>query len=93
MHAGDVGLGAATDQALLDYAIRDDRIVVTRNYAHFAPLARSYARRGRSFPGILFLSRSLPLSDAGRHVRALEDWVKAAPRGGNPIANTCGWLG
>lgn len=92
VHAGDRGLGGADDLDLLLAAAEDGRVVVTRNYQDFAPLAEELARRGRDVPGVLFLSPAIPPSDLGAHVRALTAWTKAAGDG-NPVRNTYGWVG
>lgn len=51
VHASDVGLAVADDLSLLLSATEAGRIVVTRNYEDFAPLARTLIERGKSFPG------------------------------------------
>lgn len=90
---GHVGLGSREDAVIFEWARREGRIVVTRNYADFAPLVEEANRQGVSFPGILFLAPSLRPSDAGAHVRAIEDWcAAAAATGGNPVRDTFGWL-
>ncbi|MFQ5743878.1 MAG: DUF5615 family PIN-like protein [Acidobacteriota bacterium] len=54
VHAGEVGLGDAADHELLAFAIREDRIVVTRNYHDFARLAEAFAGQGGPFPASSF---------------------------------------
>jgi predicted nuclease of predicted toxin-antitoxin system len=92
VHAIELGLERATDHDLLAQAAGRERILVTRNVRDFAPLAKAHARTGRHFPGILFPSPSIPQEDVGGLVRAIADWVRALPRGENPIADTYGWL-
>ena len=93
VHLAEVGLAEADDADVLAWAAREDRIVVTRNYQDFAPLAEAYAKRGVAFPGVLFYASSVRQSDVGHHVRALEEWVRAAEEaGGNPVRNGVGWL-
>ncbi len=92
VHAGDEGLGGADDLDLLLAAAQDGRVVVTRNYQDFAPLVEELARRGRQFPGVLFLSPAIPPSDLAAHFRALTAWSEAAGDG-NPVRNTYGWIG
>jgi hypothetical protein len=66
---------------------------VTRNYQDFAPLVEQAARQRLRFPGVLFLAQSLPQSDIGAHVRALESWLeRARAAGANPLESTLGWL-
>lgn len=90
-HASDVGLADADDLTLLLCAAEAGRIVVTRNYQDFAPLARALTERGESFPGVLFLSPAIPQSDLSAHVRAVRRWCREAGEE-NPVENTVGWI-
>jgi len=89
VHVGDVGLARAKDETIFDWARRENRIIVTRNYQDFAPLVEQAARQRLRFPGVLFLAQSLPQSDIGAHARALE---RARAAGANPLESTLGWL-
>lgn len=90
-HVGDVGLGDADDVEVLEYAIRDERIVAARNYADFARLVETMNREGRAFPGVLFLAPAISNDDPGAHVTAILDWLDRH-EGRNPIENSGGWL-
>lgn len=92
VHAAEVGLAGADDLELLRAADREGRVVVTRNYQDFSPLARAMAERGETFPGVLFLSPDLPGSDLAGHVRVLRRWCERAG-GENPVEGGVGWLG
>ncbi len=92
VHAAEEGLAEADDLDLLLAAAERGRVVVTRNYRHFAPLVRALGRRGESFPGVLFLSPAIPQSDLEGHVRAVSDWCARAGDD-NPVRSTYGWLG
>jgi hypothetical protein len=93
VHVAEVGLGEADDAEILAWAAAHERIVVTRNYHDFAPLAEAYVKRGLTFPGVLFFESSVRQSDAGHHARALHEWFRgAAEAGGNPVENGLGWL-
>lgn len=92
VHVHDVWLGGTPDLEILQWAQSEGRIVVTRNYADFAPLVESLAASGEDFPGVLFYASSVRQSDVGAHVRALTDWITAHAAGGNPVASTFGWL-
>lgn len=92
VHANDVELGEAEDPELLEYALSEERILVTRNYQDFAPLVEALNRAGRSFPGVLFLSASIPQGNAGAHVTKIEAWVASCPPGHNPVQDTFGWI-
>ena len=78
---------------LSEYGIEpaDERIVVTRNYADFAILAETFARRSRPLAGILFLPSSLAHNDVAGHVPALLAWIDDAGAE-NPVRGTFGWL-
>jgi predicted nuclease of predicted toxin-antitoxin system len=93
IHVGDVGLLKSDDVVIFDWARRENRIIVTRNYQDFAPLVEQAARQQLRSPGVLFCAQSLPQSDVGRHVRALERWLaNAQAAGANPVESTFGWL-
>ena len=92
-HVVDIpGLVSAPDPVVLEHAIEEDRILVTRNYRDFAPLVDGLNRLGRSLPGVLFLPTSVPQNDPGAHVRAIENWLRDCPPGSNPVENTYLWL-
>lgn len=92
LHAGEVGLAEADDLDLLLAAAEQGRVVVTRNYQDFAPLVDALARKGESFPGVLFISPAIPQSDLSGHVRAIRRWCEQAGDE-NPVENTLGWIG
>jgi predicted nuclease of predicted toxin-antitoxin system len=93
MHVAEVGLAEADDPVVFQWAIREWRIVVTRNYCDFAPLVEVSARRGVSFPGVLFIPTSIRQNDVGLHVRALLAWMEAAAASGsNPVENSSDWV-
>ncbi len=92
VHALRVDEPLPTDREVLELAREQGRVVVTRNYGDFRVLARAYARRGRSFPGVLFLPTSLPQADVGAHVRAIEAWIDEHAGGELPIRDGFGWV-
>lgn len=92
VHAVEAGLREADDPALLEHAIADGRILVTRNYQDFAPLVEALNRGGRSFPGVLFLSTGIPQGNAGAHVTRFEAWISSCPPDLNPVLDTFGWI-
>jgi hypothetical protein len=91
-HVTDVGMARASDPEVLEYAIGQGRILVTRNYRDFIPLVQALNRMRRAFPGVLLLARSIPLGDPGSHVRAIEDWIRSCPPGVNLVENTSRWI-
>ena len=93
VHAVEVELASADDPSVFQWAKRNDRMIVTRNYRDFAPLAQAYSARNESFPGVLFLATSIPHSDVDAHVRALKVWITSTNEAGhNPVQNTFAWL-
>lgn len=51
-HVGQIrneGGGLEDDLTILEFAARENRIVVTRNYQDFEPLAKSFTLQGRAF--------------------------------------------
>lgn len=89
----EVGLADADDAGILQWAQAARRIVVTRNYRDFAPLAQAYANRGQPFSGVLFYATSVRESDVGAHVRALEEWIQRAQAAGcNTAHGSFEWL-
>lgn len=91
VHVLEVGLRSRPDSDVLEYAVRERRILLIRNYRDFAPLAEAYSKRSVPFPGVLFIAASIGQADAGAHVAALEDFAARNQRG-NPVENTYGWL-
>ena len=90
VHALDAGLAEAPDVAVFDWAIAQGRVVVTRDYADFSRLAEVAQRQGRSFPGVLLLSRALRPGDVGASAAGIERFV----RGASALApGTVGWVG
>jgi predicted nuclease of predicted toxin-antitoxin system len=82
VHAAEVGLASADDPALLRWAQREGRIVVTRNYRDFAPLVKVLLAKRDAFPGVLFIATSVRHSDVRAHVRGLSEWLRIAEREG-----------
>ena len=90
MHVVDAGLAAASDVVVFDWAIGQECVIVTRDYADFSHLAEVARRHGRSFPGVLFLSRALRPGDVGAIAAGIERFV----RGAKALApGTVGWVG
>ena len=92
VHLLGLGLGGTSDPRVPELAHDQGRILLTRNYKDFAPLAEVWSRKGTAFPGILFIAKSVPQSDPGAHVRALTASVEAAAEGGRRIEGAYGWL-
>ena len=89
VHVLDTGLAAAPDIPVLEWAIRQDRVIVTRDYGDFSQLARAAQRSGRSFPGVLLVSRALRHDDVGGIAAGVERFA----RGSRALApGTVAWV-
>ena len=88
IHAAEEELATADARGLLESAIEDDCVLVTRNYADLSDLAAAYRHAGRDFPGVLFLG-SDPLAPAAQADR-IAAWLEAG--GAEGAANRCEWL-
>jgi hypothetical protein len=76
VHGAEEELATADARALLDSAIEDECILVTRNYADYTRLAAAYEHGGIAFPGILFLPpEETPVSDLAERIAR---WLDAA---------------
>lgn len=71
VHVLEVGLGGAADSDVMEYAAREKRILITRNYQDFAALVEAYTRRNRGFTGVLFLPTSIAQGSVNAHVAAV----------------------
>jgi predicted nuclease of predicted toxin-antitoxin system len=94
-HVLDIGLGGASDAEVFARAVREGRIVVTRNYRDFAMLVEAYRARGTPCPGVLFLPVSLSQADVGAHVRMVAEWIAThagADVDHSPVADRFAWL-
>jgi len=76
VHVLDIGLASASDVAVFDWAIGQDRVIVTRDYPDFSHLASVAQRLGRSFPGVLLVSRALRPGNAGAIAAGVERFVR-----------------
>ena len=65
--AQDVGLGRADDPTVLEWAARENRIVLTHDVSTMNPYAYERAGRGQSMPGIFEMSDEVAIG------RAIED--------------------
>lgn len=88
IHVLDIGMKGAVDHVVLQRARRDGRILITRNYRDFVALAETWSRQGVTFPGVLFVSASIPQGDVAAHLRALNAWTESR----HHLEGSCGWL-
>jgi hypothetical protein len=93
VHVTAVGLSGADDPVDLRWAQREGRMIVTRNYRDFAPLARALASRREHFPRVLFYPTSTRHSDVDGHANSLLARIRTAVAArANPVADGYGWL-
>lgn len=88
IHAGEEELATADARRLLESAIEDECLLVTRNYGDFTRLAEAFRHAGRSFPGIVFLPPD-PARPA-ECAAAIREWLEAG--GAREARDTCAWL-
>lgn len=90
VHAGLEGLGAAGATRLLQAALEDECVLVTRNYAGFTELATAYRAAGRRVPPVLFVSPELA-TRIDAQADAIAGWLEAEdPR---PGSGDVAWVG
>ncbi len=92
VHVLDLGLVSADDSVIMDAAITDDRILLTRDYTDFGELVGLQIHQGLEFPGVLFISPSIPQGDVGALLEAIISWVHQYETGERSIRNTADWL-
>ena len=91
IHASEEELASGDAGTLLESAIEDECLLVTRNYADFTDLATAFRHAGRDFPGILFA----PAESAGGQSHSwlaveIARWVNGV--GVEAARNACTWL-
>lgn len=80
VHVGEEGLASATAEQLIELALDDESVIVTRNALDFQRLALVHARDGRPFPEVLVVSDSIRPDDAAAHVAAIQGWLAGPDR-------------
>ena len=84
--AHEVNMRGKTDKEQLEYAVKYDRILRTRNGKHFIILQREYHKDGLSHHGIL-VTDYLPLKEL---IRRLTNFLNK--KNLSDIGNTLDWL-
>jgi hypothetical protein len=90
IHAGEEGLADSDALTLLENAIEDECVLVSRNYADLARLADVLRRESRAFPGILLVGQELNAWDIEAEADAIERWVAETTPEEN--RDKCLWL-
>lgn len=65
--AHEVNMRGKTDKEQLEYAIKNNRVVLTRNIKHFVALQREYYKQGLIHKGII-VTDYLPLKELIRRI-------------------------
>ena len=82
------------DEALLEIATREGRVLLTNNVRDFMPLARRWGEAGQDHSGLIFTSdSSMPRGKGGlgMYVRVLARWLERHP-GEAALTNQVRWL-
>lgn len=90
IHAGEEGLAGSDAQRLLESAIEDECILVSRNCADLARLADAFRRQSRTFPGILLIGDELDASNVEAQADAIHRWVSETEP--ETSRDKCSWL-
>jgi predicted nuclease of predicted toxin-antitoxin system len=78
----DAGLGGATDDDVFDFAVREERILVTENFADYALLVERRLTRSEPCVPVVFVRKSDLARRGGlatRLAKRLHDWAAASP--------------
>lgn len=84
--AHEVNMRGKTDKEQLEYALKYDRVILTRNIKHFIVLQKEYYKNGLSHHGIL-VTDYLPLKEL---IRRLTNFFNKKHL--SDIDNTLDWL-
>jgi hypothetical protein len=60
----DVGLSGANDEAVLEWAARENRVLLTHDVSTITQHAYARVRLGQSMPGVFEVNRSIPIGQA-----------------------------
>lgn len=74
----EADLEGLDDELVLEVATADERILVTRNSRHFAPITRSWAEAGRAHAGVILIW-SLTHRQFNEIITGVEDWIDQIP--------------
>jgi len=64
VRAQDVGLSGAKDPAVLEWAARDGRVLLTHDVTTMTAHASARVRNGQAMPGLFAVSQSIPIGKA-----------------------------
>lgn len=78
----DIEIGGADDARVFDAATREQRVMVTENFADYALLLEQCLSRGLPCVPVVFVRKTAALAKgalAARLAKRLDDWAKAHP--------------
>ena len=64
VHVRDVGLAAAPDPTILEWAARHDRVLLTHDRRTIPPFAHARVAAGQHMPGVFLVSGDMPAGHA-----------------------------
>jgi predicted nuclease of predicted toxin-antitoxin system len=64
VHVRDVGLGAAPDPTILEWAAQHDRVLLTHDRRTIPPFAYARVAAGQKMPGVFLVSDDMPTGQA-----------------------------
>ena len=70
----DVGLSGADDPTVLEWAAREERVLLTHDVSTITHYAYQRVRAGESMPGVFEVSRDVPIGRAIEDVLLLVDY-------------------
>ena len=82
------GLRSASDEAIMEWAAAQDRVILTEDRRDFPRLVRQWNALGRDFPGVVLLSRG-NFSRIDGLGRSIERHITADPE---RLQNSLTWL-
>jgi predicted nuclease of predicted toxin-antitoxin system len=88
----EFGLLGADDPAILQVALSQGCVLVTRDHSDFPGLTRSSIARGARCPPVLLVPSSFHHRDVGKTARALMHWVRTYEPGQAPLSEGITWL-
>ncbi len=90
IHAAEEEFAAGDARTLLESAIEDECLLVTRNYADFTDLAAAFGHADREFPGILFLPARRDTETVSDEAATIAAWIESG--GPDTARNACRWI-
>jgi len=91
-HVRDLGMLSSSDTEIIERALEEDRIILTRDYSDFGTHVVMQHSEGMDSPGVLFISPSIAGGDVGSLFHAIERWMQEVESSGRSLRNSADWL-